>query len=165
MDYIVCEGDFNMSNQKVLVVYYSRSGKTMLAAEELRKKFNADMEELIDTKSRRGILGYILAGKDAVQGKLTEIKPVKYNPANYDLVIIGTPTWASSMSAAVRTYVEQNKSKLKKVAFFATAAGEGMDKTIKSLEELCPIKPEFTLGFSGKDLKNKSYIDAIGKLK
>jgi flavodoxin len=154
-----------MSNQKVLVVYYSRSGKTSLAAEELRKKFNADIEELIDTKSRKGILGYILAGKDAVQGKLTEIKPVKYNPANYDLVIIGTPTWASGMCSAVRTYINHNKKAFKRLAFFATAAGDGMDKTIKSLEELCIIKPEFTLGFSGKDLKNKSYIDTIRNLK
>jgi flavodoxin len=159
------KGILDMPNQKVLVVFYSRSGKTGLVAEELRQKFNADIEELVDTKNRNGILGYILAGKDAVQGKITEIKPVKYNPANYDLVIIGTPTWASSMSAAVRTYIEQNRTKLKKIALFATAAGEGMDKTIKSLEDLCKIKPEFTLGLSGKDMKNKRYVDVIGKLK
>jgi flavodoxin len=154
-----------MPNQKVLIVYYSRSGKTTLVAKELREKFNADIEELVDTKNRQGILGYILAGKDSVQGRMAEIKPVKYDPSNYDLVIIGTPTWASSMSAAVRTYIEQNRTNLKKIALFATAAGEGMDKTIRTLEELCKIKPEFTLGFSGKDMKSKRYVDIIANLK
>jgi flavodoxin len=154
-----------MPKEKVLIVYYSRSGKTKRVAEELKQKFKADMEELVDIKNRKGILGYIFAGRDAIQGRLTDIKPLRYNPSDYDLIIIGTPTWGSTMSPAVRTYVEKNKANFKRLGFFATAAGNDADKTAKNIEELCKTKSEFILGFSGKDLKNKSYINSIKNLK
>jgi flavodoxin len=153
-----------MPYKKVLIVYYSRSGNTTLVTEELKKKFNADVEEIIDTKNRKGIIGYILSGKDASQNRLTTIKESKYNPSDYDLVIIGSPIWASRVSTPVRTYIEQNKAKFKKLALFCTAGGSVGDKTWQDLSSLCSTKPEFTLGFSRKDIKEKAYVSAIEKL-
>ena len=45
-------------------------------------------------ENRAGIIGYLFAGRDAVRKKLTKLKPLKFNPTDYDLVIIGTPIWA-----------------------------------------------------------------------
>lgn len=153
-----------MANKKVLVIFYSRGGNTRAVAEEFRKKFQADVEEIVDTRSRKGILGYISAGKDAAQNRLTVIEPSKYNPSDYDLVIIGSPIWASRVSTPVRTYITQNKAKFKKLALFCTAGGNVNDKTWQDLSNLSGIKPEFTLGFSRKDIKEKNYINTVEKL-
>ena len=76
---------------KKLVVFYSRSGNTQKVALEIARSLRADVDEIIDLKDRtRKIIGWLIAGKDASQKKLTEIK-FKKDPKNYDLVIIGTP--------------------------------------------------------------------------
>jgi flavodoxin len=153
-----------MPEKKILVVFYSRGGNTRAVAEEFKRKFHADVEEVIDTRNRKGILGYILAGRDAATNRLTVIKSTKYNPADYDLVIIGSPVWASRVSTPIRTYIEQNKNKFNKLAFFCTAGGSVGDKTWSDLKSLCGVDPEFTLGFSRKDIKGKTYIHAVGRL-
>lgn len=153
-----------MSDKKVLVVYYSRTGTTKKVAEALALKYKADMEEIVDTKSRSGLLGYILSGRDAIKGASTTIKPMKYNPADYDLVIIGSPVWASRVIPPIRTYIDQNKKTLKNVAFFITQAGSGADKVSASMTEVSGLKPEFTLEFSRKDMKNHTFTEKINNL-
>jgi len=77
---------------------------------------------------------------------LTEIKPIEKNPVDYDLVIIGTPDWASNMTPAVRTYITNQKDKLKKVAFLVTYGGSGLEKTFKRMGDLVGTQPTATLG-------------------
>jgi flavodoxin len=52
--------------------------------------------------------------------KKTKIAPTKRVPAEYDLIIVGTPVWAWSPSAAIRTYLVKNDLSGKKVALFFT---------------------------------------------
>ena len=117
----------------VLVVYYSRTGTTRTVANVLAKELNCDLEEIIDEKSRAGPLGWLGGGKDASQNKLTQIKLIKQNPKNYDLVIVGSPIWAGKMAPAIRTYLTQNKPK--KLAEFCTIGGENAGVFLKDLEE------------------------------
>lgn len=137
---------------KALIVYYSRTGKTKAAAELIAKKLNADIEEIIDLKKRSGIFGYIFGGRDAMKKYLTKIKKPVKNPLKYDLVVIGTPLWASIMAPAVRTYLK--KFKIKKAAFFYTAGGSGSDKAFKDMKEtIGKAKIVGELSLSGKDIK------------
>ncbi|KKQ30010.1 MAG: Flavodoxin, FldA [Candidatus Shapirobacteria bacterium GW2011_GWF2_37_20] len=80
---------------KTLVVFYSRTGNTRRMGELIAQKLHADIDEIIDQKSRSGIIGWILSGRDAMKEYLTKITFTK-NPADYDLVIVGTPIWAGS---------------------------------------------------------------------
>ncbi len=119
-----------MKKQKILVVYYSRTGNTKKVALNLAKKINADCEEIIDLKERnRIIIGWLVSGKDATMKKMTEIE-FKKDPSKYDLVIIGTPVWSWTVTPAIRTYLSENK--FKKVAFFCTNGGQ-FGKTFESL--------------------------------
>jgi putative cell wall-binding protein len=59
---LVCAQD---TQEKTLVVYYSRTGHNQLIAEKLAKKFNADLERLIDKKNRAGLIEFLAAGNDA----------------------------------------------------------------------------------------------------
>ena len=75
---------------KILVAYYSRNGHTKKVAEIIADTLNADIDEIKDKKSRKGIIGFLIAGYDATRGKATDINFSK-NPADYDVVILGGP--------------------------------------------------------------------------
>jgi flavodoxin len=147
--------------KRILVVYYSRTGITKEVMEHLAQQIGGDVEELIDKKDRSGILGWIMAGKDAAMKNKTTISTIKYKPEQYDIVVIGTPTWASTMSSAIRTYIEQNRSKFKKVAFVATQGGGGNGKIFDDMAELCGRSAATTCQISGKEVKNKAWHSKI----
>jgi flavodoxin len=105
---------------KSLVVYYTRTGKTKSAAEAIAAQLGADIEEIVDLKKRKGALGWIGGGKDASRKSLTEIAPTQKSPADYDLVVVGTPIWAWAPTPAFRTYIGKSNLDGKKVAVFYT---------------------------------------------
>lgn len=124
---------------KTLVVFYSRSGTTKRVAQEVAKVLNADVDEVVDKKPRNGILGFLIAGYDATKGKTTEIEFQK-DPSEYDLVVIGTPVWNGRVTPAIRTYLLQNRGKIKNAAFFCTCAGRH-GKCLEQMEEILGKKP------------------------
>jgi flavodoxin len=109
---------------KSLVVYYSRDGNTKFLAQTIASKINADTEELEDLKNRKGFLNWFRAGSDARKGATTEIKPIIKVPKDYDLIIFGSPIWASRHVPAITTYVKQNEISGKKVAVFFAMGGK-----------------------------------------
>ena len=113
-----------------MVVYYSRTGNAKFVAETVAAELGSDIEEVVDLKSRAGKLGWMSAGRDGMGGKETQIAPPKMVPANYDLVVVGTPIWAWSPSAAIRTWLGKNDLSGKKVALFFT-----MDSNLKQAVE------------------------------
>jgi len=144
---------------KILVAYYSRTGTTKKVAEEISKTLKADLDEIVDKKNRTGALGYVIAGKDASLKKLTEIN-FKKDPKNYDLVILGTPTWAWKMTPALRTYLNQNNSKLKNLAYFVTMGGSGGDSVIKEIEKIVNKSGE-KLILTTKEVISNNYKDKV----
>ncbi|HNV93849.1 MAG: flavodoxin [Candidatus Methanofastidiosum methylothiophilum] len=138
---------------KTLVVYYSRSGNTKKIAEEISKNLKCENEEIIDSKNRKGALGWIIAAIDAHSKKLTTIKGTTKDPAKYDLVVIGTPIWAALMAPAVRVYINENKGKFKNVAFFCTYGGSGDAKAFGEMEDYIGITPISKLTITTKELK------------
>lgn len=141
---------------KVLVVYYSREGHTKLAAEALARRFGSDLEQLIDKKKRTGPIGFSSAGKDAVSGNLTKLEPLKKNPRDYDVVLIGTPSWFGNMSPAVRTFITESDLSGRIVGVFGTTHLTGIENALKQAAELIrKDNPESipTLPLRQRDLK------------
>jgi flavodoxin len=156
---------------KSLVVYYSRTGLTKKIAALISHELNADMDEIIDKKKRSGPVGYMTGGRDAMKGVLTGITYAR-NPKDYDMIIIGGPVWAWTVTPAVRTYLDQNSDalKVKKVAFFATQGSSGSDKKFAVMEGMLKVKPISTLTVNGKDFrtgihvqKTDSFIEELRK--
>jgi flavodoxin len=133
---LVWSQTITQKDAKVLVVYYSREGHTKLVAEQMAKKFNADLEQLIDKKKRTGLIGVSSAGKDAVAGNLTSLEPLKRNPQDYDIILIGTPSWFGNLTPAVRTFIKENDLSGKKVGLFGTAHLTGVENALKQAAEL-----------------------------
>lgn len=141
---------------KTLVIYYSRSGNTKKVAQVIAKNLRADLEEIIDLKDRkRKIIGWVIAGRDALLEKSTKIR-FKKDPSKYDMIIIGTPNWAGTLTPAIRTYIEQNKTKLKKkkLACFCTYGGN-TGKIFENFTQLIH-EPLITLGLKDKEIQQKA---------
>ena len=147
---------------KALVVFYTRTGTTKKLAEAIAKAIKADIEELIDKENRKGVLGYLKSGRDAARRKFTTIEKAKKDPSKYDVVIIGTPVWAWNMCPAVRTYINENKNKLKKVAFFCTQGGSGAEGTFKEMEKISK-NPVSVLQLKTNQVAKNNYNNELNK--
>lgn len=149
---------------KTLIVYYSRTGFTKQAAEQLAGLLGADLEALADTKDRAGALGYLVAGKDAGLKRPTVLAPLAHDPAAYDLVVLATPVWSWSITPAIRTYAAAQRAKLKKVAFLATRGGEGSEAIFKELADLCGQEPVASLALLTREVATGSAASKIKEL-
>ena len=141
---------------KSLVTYYSRSNITKKLAEKIAGKTNSDIEEIISNVKYKGKIGYARAGKDAMTEKIIDIKSLKFDPAEYDMVYIGTPVWAGKAASPVITYLKMNEGKFTNVKFFATAGSSGFESTFKQMEKKS-VKPLKTLSLTTKQVKNDDY--------
>jgi flavodoxin len=102
--------------ETTLVVYYSRTGNTRRVAHRLYGLLPCDIEEVVDLRDRRGLVGLASAAV-AGAGKLyTEIRDIDVDPADYDVVILATPTWLGSIAPAIRTFVERYRQRFSNVA-------------------------------------------------
>jgi flavodoxin len=122
---------------KSLVVYYTRSGNARFVAQTIAAEIGADIEEIVDLKKRSGILGWLSGGKDARQGKETNISPITKLPVNYELIIVGTPIWAGKPTPAINTYLKKNDLSGKKVAAYFTQS-QKKSQGITEIKALVP---------------------------
>jgi len=145
---------------KILLTYYSRTGVTRKLVDYIVKKISAETEEIKDTVKRIGIIGYLFAGRDAMKRRLTKLEPMKFNPADFDLVIIGTPIWSWNMSVPVRTYLNEYKNQFKQVAFFCTMGGSGDETAFREMGEIIGKKPLAVLSLRTKEVVSGQFEKA-----
>ncbi|MDP2806542.1 MAG: NAD(P)H-dependent oxidoreductase [bacterium] len=148
---------------KILVVFYSRTGFTKKVCLELAVKLQAEVEEIIDTKSRKGPIGWLCAGRDATRKTSTLIAQTQKNLADYDLVVLGTPVWAWTLTPALRTYLTQQKSKVKNYACFCTMGGSGDQGLFSQVEDILGQKPLATLTIRTKQAAGNQYAAELDR--
>lgn len=146
---------------KILVAFYSRTGLTKKLSLSLADKIGAEVEEIIDINPRSGVLGYIVSGREAISKKLAQIEPPHYNPSDYDLVIVGTPLWAGTMSSPIRAYLERFKGNFKAVAFFTTQQAGAQEKIFKILADFVGLQPLANMSVLSKEVVRGDYQEKI----
>lgn len=155
---------------KILVTYYSRTKNTERVAKEIQKSLNCDIEEIKDSENYSGMIGYLKGAYHAMRSIPAKIKPIEKDPSEYDLVIVGTPVWASTMAPAILTYLKENKEKFKDVSFFCTCGSSGSEKTLNKMEEVCDKKAKKVLILTKDDLESsfdftvQTYIENLNSL-
>jgi len=162
----VCAGqaDTTARDKKVLVVYYSKTGNTGRVARDVASALHADIEKVIDKKNRNGFWAFFISGRDAMKKRKTEIGPLQKDPADYDLVVLGTPVWAWNITPAIRTYLDMNRDKLKNTAYIITSGGTPAEKIIPSCEEVTGKKCLAYAGFVAKELRDeKLYKEKLAR--
>ena len=129
---------------KLLVAYFSASGVTARAAQNLAQAVGADLYEIKPAQP------YTRADLDWTNKKsrsTVEMKDKSSRPeladtdadiASYDKIFVGFPIWWYTAPAIIKTFLESYDFSGKTIILFATSGGSGLGKTAKDLEESCP---------------------------
>lgn len=120
-----------MAWNNVLCVYYSRTGKTRAAMEEIAKALNAELVELQDGVDRRGALGWLRSGMDAVRRSSRKVRyQTQWPLSDYRLVIVGSPVWAGRCSSVVRGFLKQHGKELRNASYVLTRGSEDRNEEV-----------------------------------
>ncbi|CDG64967.1 MAG: hypothetical protein PWQ15_1133 [Methanobacterium sp.] len=152
---------------KTIILFYSRTRKTALIAKTLAKEINADYKEIIDLKNRDGALNYLKASVDALRENKTQIKPETVDLTDYDLVYLGSPTWAGKPAPAIITLIDQCNFQGKDVVLFTTMGSSGGNKVIERMrEKIEPRGGRFIKAFLIKtsNKKNEELVEEVKEL-
>ena len=139
-----------------LIVYFSRTGRTRKVAEAIQKVTGFDLEEIKEKAGRVGTLGYLKSGMESTRRMLPQIIPLTHDPSQFDIVIIGTPIWASNMSSPIRAFITEYKNKINQIALFCTGDGVEPEKVFTPLSELLGKEPKATIGLIGPEREDES---------
>lgn len=129
---------------KTLICYFSASGVTKSAAENLSKMINADLfaiEPLIkytnedldwnDQNSRSSKEMEDATSRPEIKDQLTNIN-------DYDTILIGYPIWWDLAPRIINTFIESVHLENKKVFVFATSGGSGVENSFQMLKREYP---------------------------
>jgi len=92
---------------------------------------------------------------------LPPIEPATADAKSYDLVILGTPVWASHMASPMRSYLQANAGKLARVGSFCTQGGSGGPKVLAELADLAGKRALATLLLNESDIKKGRYAERL----
>ena len=129
---------------KILVAYFSASGVTKHAAEEVAKEAGADLYEI------KPEVPYTKADLDWMNKKsrsIIEMEDKSTRPAiikdnldvsKYDHIYLGFPIWWYVAPTIVNTFLEKYDLSGKKIVLFATSGGSGFGNTVSELQPSAP---------------------------
>mgnify|MGYP001765814535 CR=1 FL=1 len=123
----------------MLVVYHTRDGNTRKVAEALATACHGDLEEVREVGvNRKGLRGWLYAGRDAMRQKTSAIESEGKRPGDYDVVCVGSPVWAGNVAPAIRTYLSERGTEAKKLALFCTMGSSSAGGIFASMRALVP---------------------------
>lgn len=162
-----------MNEQKVLVVYYTSSGNTGKVAQAVADRLGADLEAIepvkrVDANIRgKGLRNFGNMGRVVFGGKLkrtVDLESGSHDPADYDLVVVGTPVYANTLPPEPRTYLAENGDRMKTAAFFCTGEAPDNAHVFDLMAEASGKTPVVTYPFHAPKIMADDYaadVDAF----
>ena len=156
---------------KILVAYFSASGRTAGVAKTLAKAAGADIYEIkpavpytkddlnwMNKQSRSSIEMSDKSSRPALADKNADI-------ARYDTILLGFPIWWYVAPTIINTFLESYDYSGKKIILFATSGGSGFGKTVDSLKGSVSANTEIVEGklLNGKlsDSELKKWVESL----
>ena len=106
-------------NDNILCLYYSRTGNTKKAMEEVAEALDCECLEIRDKVDRSGTMGYLRCCFDAMHKRTSAVsRPKCQKPlSDYKLVILGTPVWAGRCSSVIRGFLKRRGYEIQNAAY------------------------------------------------
>ena len=155
------------TNEKILIVYYSRTGEeyglgnitkgnTAIVAEIIAQKTGADIFEIKPVTPYPD--SYEECKKIASREKATKARPPfvgGVDVSGYDIIFCGYPIWYGDAPQIVYSFLERYDFGGKKIIPFCTHGGSGLSSTDQNISLTCPTA-KILQGFaiSGKTAQN-----------
>ena len=126
---------------KTLVTYFTASaGKvTGRVAKTLADAIGADLFEIKPVEPyTQADINWMnplsRCNREMMEKKDVPVEGKVENMADYDLLLIGFPTWYGEAPNVVKTFVKGYDLSGKKIAFFATSGGGGIERSAEKLK-------------------------------
>lgn len=155
---------------KVLVLYYSQTSNTKTVAQEIAKRLNADIEEIVPVEAYDGEFEATIQRcmKEREQGILPEIKPLTVDIAKYDTIFIGYPIWFGTYAPPMAAFLNNVDLSDKWIFPFCTFGSGGLESSVKDMTEKQPnakIMPGYGVRAARMDVVPKEveyYLKTLG---
>lgn len=141
--------------KSVLLVFYSDSGHTRKAIDGVATLLDAagwqttvEMIKPLDLK--RGAWGFFMRAWRAGTKRASAIAPPQHNPADFDLLVVGSPLWGRHLSTPAQGYLKR-AMKLPPVALVATMSGSPLAPLEKDIADLIGQPPVMSVGITDKE--------------
>jgi hypothetical protein len=112
------------------------------------------VESLRDPGHGVGVLSYLKDAWHAMRRVPAEIAPLRHDPSEYALTLIGTPVWVGRITPAIRAYLLQSAPKLTNVGFFVTSGDTDVSKVVPTLQAIAGRRAVTAKGFNARELKD-----------
>lgn len=149
---------------KMLVVYYTFEGTTKRVAEAIAEKTASDIMAIKPVKEIKsnGFSKYFWGGSQVVMGKKPELVPFSKAIDDYDVIFVGSPIWAGTYAPPIKTLLEEDFIKGKKVGYFYCHEG-GDGKAAEKAKKAIEKKNDFisALGLIAKNMNDDELSDKI----
>ena len=125
-----------MQRKKILIVYFSRSGRTKALARNMGMVIGADICELVPEKpypsNYLSCIGAAL--KEMKNNARPKIQSEIPDPSGYDYVMAGFPVWCNVCPNIIYSFFDMYREQLKdkKIYLFCTHGGSKVPKKIVS---------------------------------
>ncbi len=120
---------------KSLVVYYSWSGKTELAAKTLAAMIGAELLPIEDVAKPSSAQAYGEGRAASLEGKSWPVKPFHTDVSGFDRIFVGCPVWFGMPPPEFNAAVEQVDFQGKPVVVFVTLGGGSPDKALQVMTD------------------------------
>lgn len=147
-------------NDKTLVLYYSLSGNTRSVAAALASRLDADLRMIRCPRYRPGPWGYLRAAYDSAKQRAPVIEPLSCELESYGLIILGGPVWAGHIAPPVRTLLQEERARMRSLAFFLTHGGSPAAPVFAEMQRLAGTAPVATLAVLQKQVEQGEYSPA-----
>ena len=120
----------------ILIAYFSHSGNTEAAAEQIAALTGGTLAE----SERVEEYGDLEAEAEAeiLNGDRPEITVDTDNISDYDIVFVGYPIWWDEAPAMISTFLANNDFAGKTIVPFCTSASDDIENSLHIFNELCP---------------------------
>ena len=142
-------------SEKILIVYYSRTGKAEIIAKDLQNKLGCDMDKIEYANKKR--VSFIGAIFEAFKKKTIKIKGAVHSPVDYEKIIFITPIWASAMSTPIRSYMAEHKTDIKSYSLIATCGSSEISDTLKDAVNVMQKEPVVSERYTDKQIVAGDY--------
>ena len=122
---------------RILVAYFSYSGNTEEAAKMIEEKTGADLVEIVMEKPYRGNI-YEVSQQDLNNNVHPALSTRVDNMNEYDVILLGYPTWWATLPMPVVTFLESYDFTGKTIVPFSSHGGTMFGDSISDLSKRVP---------------------------
>jgi len=150
-------------DEKILIVYLSRTGNTKVVSEIIKEKIGGTLVpiELNNHEYHSDFeAAYSQVEEENNRNFLPPIQEIEYSVENYELIFIGFPVWVTQLPPPMKNFLNKYDLSGKIVIPFNTNIGLGSGSSFQTIKKMCP-NSRVLEGYSTKGGEEKNGIPFV----